>query len=176
MSDAPGDLDWKPALERPELLADPAVRAIERLGLGCLCAPIDAELADTAAFCEAYGVQLAESANCVVVEGRRGEDTRMAACMVLATDRADINKTVRKHLDVRKISFASMDSATNLTRMAYGGITPVGLPADWPVLVDQAVADSGWVVIGGGVRGSKLAIRGQDLAALPTAEVLALAQ
>lgn len=100
----------------------------------------------------------------------------MAACMVLATDRADVNKTVRKHLEVRKISFASMETATSLTGMEYGGITPIGLPGDWPVLVDQRVADAGWVVIGGGVRGSKIAIQGSDLARLPGAEVIALAQ
>ena len=64
----------------------------------------------------------------------------MAACMVLATDRADVNKAVRKHLDVRKISFAPMDEAVSQTGMEYGGITPVGLPPDWPILVDAAVA------------------------------------
>lgn len=176
MSDAPGNLDWQPALDRSELVAPPTALAIEGLGVECLVAPVDPELADTATFCEAYGVELAESANCVVVEGRRGESTRMAACMVLATDRADVNKTVRKHLEVRKISFASMETATSLTGMEYGGITPIGLPGDWPVLVDQRVADAGWVVIGGGVRGSKIAIRGSDLARLPGAEVLELAQ
>ena len=78
------------------------------------------------------------SANCVVVAGRRGEVSTMAACMVLATDRADVNKTVRKHLDVRKISFASMDDAVAQTGMEYGGITPIGLPDGWPILVDEA--------------------------------------
>ncbi len=144
-------------------------------GLEAFVAPIDEQLADTAAFCEAYGVELAASANCVVVEGRRGEVTTMAAVMVLATDKADVNKTVRKHLGVRKMSFASMESATQLTSMAYGGITPVGLPAEWPILVDENVAQAGWVVIGSGIRGSKVALRGSDVARLPMAEVLALA-
>lgn len=176
MSDAPGQLDWRSARDHADLVAAPTALALDGLAAECLVAPVDPELADTAAFCEAYGVLPEESANCVVVEGRRGETTRMAACMVLATDRADVNKVVRKHLDVRKISFASMDSATSLTGMEYGGITPIGLPGDWPVLVDQRVADAGWVVIGGGVRGSKIAIRGSDLAALPGAEVIELAQ
>ncbi len=137
-------------------------------------APIDADLADTAAFCEAYGVTLAASANCVIVEGRRGENTRLAAVMVLATDRADVNTTVRKHLGVRKISFAGMDTATSLTSMAYGGITPVGLPAEWPILVDEKVAQAEWVVVGSGTRGSKVAMRGSDVAHLPHAEVMAV--
>ena len=101
-------------------------------------APIDPDLADTAAFCAAYEVPLDASANCVVVAGRRGDVSTMAACMVLATDRADVNKTVRKHLDVRKISFASMDDAVAQTGMEYGGITPIGLPDGWPILVDEA--------------------------------------
>jgi prolyl-tRNA editing enzyme YbaK/EbsC (Cys-tRNA(Pro) deacylase) len=94
--------------------------------------------------------------------------------MVLATDRADVNKTIRKHLGVRKISFAAMETATALTHMEYGGITPLGLPADWPILVDQAVVDAGVVVIGAGIRGAKVAIDGATLATLPNAEVLAL--
>ena len=96
------------------------------LGLDCLVAAIDPDLADTAAFCAAYAVPLEVSANCVVVAGRRGEISTMAACLVLATDRADVNKTVRKHLDVRKISFAAMADAVAQTGMEYGGITPIG--------------------------------------------------
>jgi prolyl-tRNA editing enzyme YbaK/EbsC (Cys-tRNA(Pro) deacylase) len=100
----------------------------------------------------------------------------MAACMVLATDRADVNKVVRKHLDVRKISFAAMADAVSQSGMEYGGITPIGLPDDWPVLVDEAVTAGEWLVIGSGIRGSKLALSGAALAALPTAQVLKLAQ
>lgn len=174
--DLPGKLDWNPASEAADLLAAPVAAALEALGLEAYVAPIDAELADTAAFCEAYGVGLAESSNCVVVEGRRGERTTLAGVMVLATERADVNKTIKKHLDVRKISFAPMATATSLSGMEYGGITPVGLPAEWPVLVDTRVAEAGWLVLGSGIRGSKLAVRGSDLPKLATAEVLELAQ
>ena len=103
-------------------------------------AEIDPELADTAAFCERYGVTPAESANCVVVTGRRDGEPRYAACVVLATTRADVNGLARRELDVRKASFAPMDVAVAETGMEYGGITPIGLPAGWPVLVDAAVA------------------------------------
>ena len=133
-----GTLDWRPAAEHPELLAPPVAAAINASSLDCQVAPIDPDLADTAAFCAAYAVPLDVSANCVVVSGRRGDVSTMAACMVLATDRADVNKTVRKHLDVRKISFASMDDAVAQTGMEYGGITPIGLPDGWPILVDEA--------------------------------------
>jgi prolyl-tRNA editing enzyme YbaK/EbsC (Cys-tRNA(Pro) deacylase) len=171
-----GTLDWRPATDHPELLAAPVAAAVADLGLSCLVTPIDPDLADTAAFCAAYDVGMTVSANCVVVEGRRGDVTTMAACLVLATDRADVNKTVRRHLDVRKLSFASMDTAVSETQMEYGGITPIGLPVGWPVLVDTAVAAADWLVVGSGIRGSKIAISGAELASLPGTEVLALAQ
>lgn len=99
----------------------------------------------------------------------------MAACVVLATDRADVNKTVRKHLDLRKLSFASTAEAVEQTSMEYGGITPIGLPAGWPILIDEAVAATSWVVVGSGIRGSKIALPGPALAELPGATVLPLA-
>ena len=138
--------------------------------------PCDPELADTAAFCAEYDVPMAASANCVVVLGKRAGEESYAAVLVLATDRADVNGVIRKHLGVRKISFAAQDDAVGATGMEYGGITPVGLPAVWPVLVDEAVVQAGPVVIGSGIRGSKILIDGAELAKLPTATVLDLAQ
>lgn len=169
-----GTLTWLPATAHPELLADPVAAVLADTPAGLYVAEIDPDLADTAAFCAAYDVAADASANCVVVAGRRGETTTMAACLVLAPDRADVNKTVRKHLDVRRISFASMDDAVSHTGMEYGGITPVGLPAGWPILVDAAVVRQPWLVIGSGLRRSKLAITGADLAALPGVAVLSL--
>jgi prolyl-tRNA editing enzyme YbaK/EbsC (Cys-tRNA(Pro) deacylase) len=172
-----GSLAAVPALERPDLLGASVAAALASLD-GKLAvedigvAEIDPELADTAAFCERYGVSLSESANCVVVAGRRGGETRMAACMVLAITRADVNGLVKRELDVRKASFAPMDQAVEMSGMEYGGITPIGLPADWPVFVDAAVANSGRVVIGSGVRRSKLTLPGAALASLPGAIVL----
>ena len=169
-----GSLAVSQAAEHPELLADPVAKAIAALpdpaDVGV--AAIDPDLADTAAFCEAYGSPLTASANCVVVAGKRAGEERFAACLVLATTRADVNGVVRKRLDVRKASFAPMDTAVALTGMAYGGITPLGLPQEWPILVDAAVAAAPELVIGSGIRGSKLLITGATLAALPNAEVI----
>ncbi|WP_203837264.1 YbaK/EbsC family protein [Winogradskya humida] len=174
-----GSLKLEPAISRLDLLAPPVAAALEVWpvdapidGDQVLVAPIDASLADTAAFCEAYGVTLEESANCVIVAGRRGEVTRYAACVVLATTRADVNGIVRRHLDARKASFAPMDDAVQLTGMEYGGITPIGLPKDWPVLVDSRVVAMPHVIIGSGVRHSKISIAGPALGALPGAEVI----
>ena len=173
---SPSRLNWRNTIGGAHLLAPPVAAAITAASLDCRVAPIDPDLADTAAFCAAYAVPLDASANCVVVAGRRGDVSTMAACMVLATDRADINKTVRKHLDVRKISFASMAEAVSRTGMEYGGITPIGLPDGWPILVDEATVQPPWVVIGSGIRGSKILLPGPVLASLPNAQVLALTQ
>ncbi|GGM93574.1 hypothetical protein GCM10010106_47410 [Thermopolyspora flexuosa] len=171
-------LEWIPALERPDLLAPPVERALRELGDldgEVRVAEIDPGLADTAAFCERYGVALEESANCVIVAGRRGGETRYAAVLVLASTRADVNGAVRRHLGARKASFAPHEEAVGLTGMEYGGITPIGLPESWPVLVDEAVAAAPFVVIGSGLRRSKLALSGAALARLKAVEVLPVA-
>ena len=167
-----GTLTWVPAADHPELLGNAVSAALPTLTGPVWVAAIDDELADTAAFTDAYGVPLEASANCVVVAARRAGQTTLAACLVLATTRADVNGLVRRHLGARKASFAPQDVAVAETGMAYGGITPVGLPRGWPVLVDAAVAGAGLVVIGSGIRGSKLAVPGALLTELPTAEVL----
>ncbi|MFE0904402.1 YbaK/EbsC family protein [Streptomyces rochei] len=131
------------------------------------------EWADTATFVEHYGPELLEqSANCVVVTGKRGGGTTLAACVVLSTTRVDVNGVVRRHLGARKASFAPMETATGETGMEYGGITPVGLPADWPVLVDSAVVDLPYVLVGSGRRRGKLLVPGKAFAELPGAVVL----
>jgi prolyl-tRNA editing enzyme YbaK/EbsC (Cys-tRNA(Pro) deacylase) len=167
-----GNLQTTPALDRPELLAPSVVRALKAANGDVHVAEIDPDLADTAAFCVQYEVNLEESANCVVIAGKRGGETRYAACVILATTRADVNGAVRRYLDVRKASFASMDTATAETGMEYGGITPIGLPARWPVLIDARVVAVPHVVIGSGVRRSKLVLPGPALADLPNAEVI----
>jgi prolyl-tRNA editing enzyme YbaK/EbsC (Cys-tRNA(Pro) deacylase) len=166
----PGTLQWQSDLA--ELVAAPVASAIAAAGLDVLAAPIDPSLADTAEFCEHYGVLMQESANCVVIAGRRGDTVSYAACVVLATTRADVNGVVRRRLDARKASFAPMDDAVELSGMEYGGITPIGLPSSWPVLIDAAVLTQDAVVIGSGLRRSKLAVTSADLAALPGAEVI----
>jgi prolyl-tRNA editing enzyme YbaK/EbsC (Cys-tRNA(Pro) deacylase) len=174
MPSARGTLPWSPAVDHPGLLAPPVAAAIGAVPGAEVCS-IDADLADTEAFCAAYDVALESSANCVVVAGRRGEVTRYAAVLVLATHRADINNVVRRHLDVRKISFAPREDAVSRTGMEFGGITPVGLPPGWPILVDDAVAQAGPVVIGSGLRRSKVLLDGSALLGLPGAQRLALA-
>ncbi len=163
-----------PALDRPDLLAEPVARALagwEHAGeVGVV--EIDPELADTAAMTEAYDVPLDSSANCVVVSGKRAGDERIAACLVRADTRADVNNLVKRTLDVRKCSFHPMDRAVEETAMEYGGITPVGLPDGWRLLVDASVLEIEAAIIGSGVRRSKLLVPGRLFGELPGAEVL----
>src|SRR5256886_11443692 len=132
-----GKLDTEPALDRADLLAPPVAAALAALD-GTLApgavgvAEIDPELADTAAFCERYGVSPDVSANCVVITGRREGQVRYAACVVLATTRADVNGVARPELDVRKASFAPVDEAVAATGMEYAGGTPHRVPRRWP--------------------------------------------
>ncbi|HWC80977.1 MAG TPA: YbaK/EbsC family protein [Pseudonocardiaceae bacterium] len=171
-----GTLTVVPALDRTDLLAEPVARVLSAVdpadAARCGVAEIDPELADTAEFCATYSSPLDSSANCVVVLGKREGQQRYAACMILATTRADVNGVVRRRLDVRKASFAPMDDAVERTGMAYGGITPIGRPEEWPLLIDAAVAATPEVVIGSGVRRSKLFVPGELLAKLPGAEVI----
>jgi prolyl-tRNA editing enzyme YbaK/EbsC (Cys-tRNA(Pro) deacylase) len=167
-------LTYHPALSRPDLLAAPVAEALRVLPWAdqVRVAAIDPVLSDTAEFCGAYGIAPEESANCVVIAAKRGGDVTYAACMVTATTRANVNGLVRQHLGARKASFAPVDAVTSMTGMEYGGITPIGLPADWRILVDDLVAKSANVVIGAGIRGAKLWLPGGLLAELPGAEIL----
>lgn len=133
----------------------------------------DPEKADTAVFVETYGADLHEtSANCVVVAAKRGGERTLAACVVLSRTRVDVNGAVRRQLEARKASFAPTDTAVEETGMEYGGITPIGLPTGWPVLIDAAVTELPWTLIGSGRRRGKLIVPGKALAELPGALVL----
>jgi prolyl-tRNA editing enzyme YbaK/EbsC (Cys-tRNA(Pro) deacylase) len=168
-----GRLTSLPALEHPTLLAPPVVAALESWehGRDVAVVEIDPSVADTAAMAEAYDLGMDTGANCVVVGGKRGGEERVAACLVRADTRADVNTVVKRALDVRKCSFLPTDRAVTETRMEYGGITPIGLPAQWRLLVDPRVLDMEVAVIGSGTRVSKLLLPGRLTAALPGAEV-----
>jgi prolyl-tRNA editing enzyme YbaK/EbsC (Cys-tRNA(Pro) deacylase) len=160
--------------DNPHLLAPSVATALAAWpGSGQIAVvEINPEFADTAAMVEAYDVPLDAGANCVVVAGRRDGLERVAACLVRADTRADVNNLVKRTLDVRKCSFLPMERAVEESGMEYGGITPVGLPSSWRVLVDSRVLEIDVAIIGSGVRRSKLLVPGHLLGELPGAEVL----
>lgn len=154
--------------------ADPEahVRAVlAGLGVAHEIVPCDPGLADTAAFCEAYGFAAEDSANTIVVEGRAEPPVRVA-CVVLASTRLDVNNVVRRRLGVRKASFASAEATRDLTGMAIGGVTAIGLPAGLPVWIDAAVMARPRVILGGGSRSCKVLIAPDLLTTLPGVEVV----
>jgi prolyl-tRNA editing enzyme YbaK/EbsC (Cys-tRNA(Pro) deacylase) len=130
-------------------------RAAEATGIAHVVVPCDPALADTAAFCEAYGYAMEDSANCVVVIGK-AEPPRFAACVVLATTRLDVNGVVRRRLGTRKASFAPADDVVRVTGMAIGGVTPLALPDGLPLWVDAAVMQRARIVLGAGSRNAKV--------------------
>lgn len=133
--------------------------------------PCDPALADTAAFCAAYGFSPEDAANTIVVIGK-SDPPAYAACVVLATHRLDVNRVVRNRLGTRKASFASADETRELTGMEIGGVTAFGLPAGLPIWIDSAVMARDRVVLGGGSRSWKVIAPPAILRTLPGAEVV----
>lgn len=159
-------------LTGPTELLDPRVaESLATTGAEAEVMACDPELADTVAFCAAYGVDPVDSANCIVVAGR-AEPRRHCACLVLATTRLDVNRTVTRLLDVRKASFAGAEATAELTGMAIGGVTPFGLPPDLPLYIDARVMARTRVVVGGGTRGAKLRLAPAELLRIPGATVV----
>jgi prolyl-tRNA editing enzyme YbaK/EbsC (Cys-tRNA(Pro) deacylase) len=154
---------------------DPAEQAVRdhlaELGIEHDVVACDPELADTAAFCEAYGYAPEDSANTIVVVGKSQPPTYVA-CVVLATTRLDVNKAVRHRLGVRKASFASAEETRELTGMMIGGVTALALPPGLPLWVDAAVMDRERIVLGGGSRSCKVLVPPDALLRLPNTEVV----
>jgi prolyl-tRNA editing enzyme YbaK/EbsC (Cys-tRNA(Pro) deacylase) len=152
-----------------------AERSVQRVldGLGAKYEVMDCDpaLADTEAFCEHYGVPPGQSANTILVASRT-EPKVFAACVLLATTRLDVNKTVRKRLGVRRASFASPEETADLTGMLLGGVTPFGLPDDLPIWVDSRVMEPAWVILGGGSRSTKIKADPSVFESLPGAEIV----
>jgi prolyl-tRNA editing enzyme YbaK/EbsC (Cys-tRNA(Pro) deacylase) len=159
-----------------EALTNPAevvVRQhLDRLGVAYEIVPCDPNLADTAAFCDAYGYALEDSANTILVVGK-GEQPRYVACVVLANTRLDVNRAVRKRLGVKKASFADPQQTKQITGMLIGGVTAIGLPAELPVWVDQRVIERSRIILGGGSRSCKVIGPPDLLTNQPNVEVVA---
>lgn len=163
-----------PAIEHPELIASTTFDAIKKLpdGKDIEVFEIDPNLSDTSAFCEKYGFAPEITANCVIVESKRGENRQLVACLILATTRADVNGLLRKTLDARKASFASMETAVTESQMEYGAINPIGLPETWQIFIDSKIVDLPQVIIGSGIRKSKILIPGKILPTIPNVRIL----
>lgn len=153
--------------------ADPSVIAdLESLGIDYEEMECDPDLADTAAFCEAYDIPVEKSANAILVASRKPEGHH-AVCVVLAHTRLDVNRAVRKKLGVRKVSFAPAELTKELTGQEIGGVTIFGLPDDLPVWIDSRVLDQDWVIVGAGSRTAKIRLDPGQLEGLDGFEIVA---
>ena len=145
--------------------------ALERLGVPYQVMHCDPAFADTAAFCDHYGVPPGQSVNTILVASRK-EPKRYAICLVLATTRLDVNHKVAELLDVKKLSFASSEETKAVTRMMIGGVTPFALPENLPIYVDSRIPVIEEVVVGGGSRSSKLRIAPEVFRRMPNVHVV----
>ena len=174
MSAKIGDLSFGVALENQHLIAKPVQKYLETLGSAdeVLVAEIRPDFSDSLAFCEEYRISPEIGANCLIVEGVRGENKKYAACLVPINSRANINSIVRKQLDARRASMVSKVFAVSESGMEYGSITVVGLPKEWPILIDKSLVALPQVIIGAGLRKSKLLVSGKFLSELLGAVVI----
>lgn len=156
-----------------DAVGEPEVRAaLELIGAPFEIIDCDPDLADTAAFCAAYGYSLDDSANTIIVVGKT-EPLTYAACVVLATTRLDVNRVVRQRLGAKKASFASGEQTVAVTGMMIGGVTPFALPPDLPIWVDARVVERSRLLFGGGSRSCKVVGPPQLLTLQPSVEVVA---
>jgi len=165
----------------PELLASDALRvllpahviaALPADGVGVF--RVDDDASDTAAFSKRYGFGLEDCANTIVLRFKKGGAEHFAAVVSLGSVRLDINGAVKAALGAQRLSFAKREDAVERSAMEFGGITAFGLPADWPVLVDEAVMTREQVVMGAGIRQAKLLLAPELLRSLPAVQVASL--
>jgi prolyl-tRNA editing enzyme YbaK/EbsC (Cys-tRNA(Pro) deacylase) len=147
------------------------VEMLDSLGVPYTLQPIDPAFADTAAYCERYGVPLERAANTIVVASKK-EPRQFAACVVKATTRLDVNHAVRRLLGANRVSFASAEETRALTGMLIGGVTVFALPADLPIYVDEQVMAPDWIILGSGSRASKIRVAPEILRRLPGARIV----
>lgn len=155
-----------------EVLSSNVSKVIEKYSIECEVIECDPLLADTAAFCEAYGYKSEESANTILVASRKIEPTKHAICIVLATTRLDVNKAVVKQLGVKKASFADSETTKQITGMEIGGVTAIGISEDIPIYIDETVMQCSRVIMGGGNRTSKIILAPKELEKLPNVIVV----
>ncbi|MEO6260124.1 MAG: YbaK/EbsC family protein [Thermoanaerobaculia bacterium] len=154
---------------------DPEVqRQLDVLGVIHEVLACDPELADTDAFCSSYDIPRDHAANTIIVVGK-GDPRRYFGCLVLATTKIDANHRLSALVGIRRLSFAAADETRELSGQAIGGVTVFGLPDSIPLIIDSAVMDRQWVIVGGGNRSSKIRVAPGELLKIPGARVAEIA-
>jgi prolyl-tRNA editing enzyme YbaK/EbsC (Cys-tRNA(Pro) deacylase) len=159
-------------LEHRNLLDLRVAAYLDQAGTPYEIVPIDPDYADTAAFCEKYGYPPGQSANTIIIASKRKDPATYCACVVLATTRLDVNRTVKQLMNVSRVSFANAGQMMELTGMKMGGVTPFGLPDDLPLYVDSRIMSLDWIILGSGGRESKLKISPGVFEQMPFAKTI----
>ncbi len=154
-----------------DLLPAKVTAALQSTGMPFRVVECDPDYADTFPYCEKYGVPLEDAANTILVASKRPKG-KMAACVLLATTRLDVNHRVKQVMGVSRLSFASAEKTREVTGMEIGGVNPFGLGGDLPLLIDAAVMERPEVLLGAGVRTAKIFAHPRLLERLPNASVV----
>ncbi|MFS1664656.1 YbaK/EbsC family protein [Streptococcus sp. zg-JUN1979] len=168
------NLEFKPASESKDILSASVWEGIVTLNAtqDIQVAEINPEFADGDSLNREYGVPFDQEANCLVLEGKRGDETKYAALLIPYGKKANTNATVKRPLDVSKVGFAPLDFVLEQTGMEFGAITPIGLPETWSLLIDSQILEQEKILVGGGLVQSKLLVPTQLLTQLPNAQVI----
>ena len=172
-----GSLTFNPVIDSPHLVPSTVYCAVCEGTWSCdkddfLVAEIDPQYAGGIELCDHYNVDPSKGANCLIVNGIRGQNKTFAACLVPVGYRYDMSGVVRKTMNARQVSVAPLDYILSETKMEYGSITPIGLPSDWLLFIDPAVLNHAYIVIGGGLIKSKLLIPSSALLDIPNVAIL----
>ncbi|MFA5602803.1 MAG: YbaK/EbsC family protein [Bacilli bacterium] len=167
-------LDFKPVIDNKDLVSSSVLEAILDLNNkeDILVAEIDQNYAGGLELCERYKVDPKYGANCLIVEAKRSDAKTYAALLVPVGYKYNMSTVVRKQLNARMVSVAPLNFVLENTKMEYGSITPIGIPTDWLIFIDPLVLKQDKIIIGSGLKKSKLMIPSFILLKLPNAIIL----
>lgn len=131
------------------------------------------EFSDTQNFCDHYGFDIEDSCNAILIKAKKPKEFYAMFC-VLGSTRLDVNQKAKIAMGAKRVSFASREEAELVTNQIYGGISPLGLPDNMKMFVDQNVMNREKLFIGAGNRVSKFFLSPKLLVELTNAEVLDL--
>ncbi len=137
-----------------------------------LVAKINPDYMDGIKLCEYYNVDIKMGVNCLICECKRGINKSYVALLVSTGYRYNMSSTVRKYTNSRIVSVAPLEYVLEKTKMEYGSINPIGLPADWKIFIDPKVMEVERIICGSGLKTSKLSLPSKYLLKINNAEIL----
>ena len=137
-----------------------------------LVAEIDPTCADGNTLCETYNLDHKMSIKCLIVESNDDDKEKVRAAILLPIDYKYSSSTVKKILESRDVTFSPLEEIIEATGMEYGSITPIGLPENYHILIDPLVLDNERIIVGGGLKKSKILMPSQTLLEIPNSKIV----